>query len=168
MTLLDLSNAEDRGKFNPLPEGTYNVSIKDAILGEVKPGGKLPDGTPQIKIQFEVDPDDIPEDEVEVDDEGNEKVIPYTKSLFSYYHIVTDKSYPNKQVMDNILYGFLKAVGYDVEELKSGAFELDLDDMKGRNCQAVVEVRPYTRDGETIMTNGVKYVKAATEGAGLI
>lgn len=168
MPLLDLSNAEDRGEFKALPEGTYNVHIKDATLGQVKPGGKLPENTPQIRIQFEVDEEDRLEPVTVTDEEGNEKTIPYTTNLFSYYHIVTDKSYPNKQTMDNILYGFLKAVGYDVEDLKSGNFELDMDDLKGRACQAVVSVAPYERDGKVTDSNQVKYVKEAGAGAGLI
>lgn len=167
MPLLDLSKADDSFKFNPLPEGTYNATIVDAIMREVKAGGKLPEGTPQIAVRFEIDEDEIPEPEVTKDENGNEVTTPYTKNVFSNYHIVLDKKYPTKSTMDNILYGFLKAVGYDVEELKSGKFNLEMDDLKGRKCQVHVTVSEPTERYPN-PNNQVKYVKAAGEGAALI
>jgi hypothetical protein len=168
MPLLDLSNADDTFKFNPLPDGTYSAKIKEVSLGEAKKGGKLPEDTAVISVQFEIDEDEIPEAEVEIDDEGNEKTIPYSTRVFSNYNIVKDKSYQHKQTMDNILYGFLKAAGYDVEDLKSGEFELDLDDLPGRKVQVNLVINSYEKDGETRTNNRVKFVKEAGAGAGLI
>jgi hypothetical protein len=162
--LLDLSHADDSAKFNPLPEGTYSAHIVEATMQESKGTGKLPEGTPQIKVRFEVDADDIPE--AEKDEKG--KTIPYSKSVFSYYAI-TPKDYANKETMDNILYGFLKAVGYDIDDLKSGKFKFEPEDLAGRKCQLVLSVRDYTsNDGETRQSNNVRYVKAPGAGAALI
>ena len=63
----------------------------------------------------------------------------------------------NKAVTDGILYGFLKSIGYDPDEVKSGDFELDLDDMKGRSLRVKVGQREYEGD----IQNEVKGTKDA-------
>lgn len=164
---LDLSSASDRSKFHPLPNGQYPVTIKQAVISEAKAGGRLPAGTQVINVQFEVD-EDVMESlpELAKDDPlGNV----YSKTVFKRYNIVKDKKYEHKETSDNILYGFLKSVGYTEEELKSGDFELDLTDLPGRECTAVVEQNSYEdAAGETVHNNNVKYVKAAGSESALV
>lgn len=139
---LNLSSATEGGDFDPLPADTYPARVFAAEMRETKGGGKLPAGTPMINVQFQITGDKY----------NNRRV-------FRSFAIAPD-GYENKDKMDGILYSFLKALGYESEELKSDDFELDLDDLSGRECSVVVGQREY----EGTIQNEVRAVRPAKEG----
>jgi hypothetical protein len=56
---LDFTDVEGAGGFQPLPRGTYLLTVTDWELTEVKnAGGKLPVGTPGIRWEFVVEDGD--------------------------------------------------------------------------------------------------------------
>src|SRR5438132_14033113 len=121
---LDLSGADTKG-FDPVPQGTYDAIIFDVtpIVTE-NPDGKLPLGTPGINVQFAID--------------GG----PYdNRRVFNRYWmppVEYDEEKRNKSL--GMLARFLGAIGYDEADIKSGNFNLDVEDMKGRQCRVSVRV----------------------------
>jgi hypothetical protein len=113
------------------------------------PDAKLPAGTPMLNVQFRIS-------------EGEHE----NRRVFRSYVIAPAKikdpetgrnvNNENKKVTDGILYGFLKAVGFDPDELKSGDFNLDFDELSGRPVRVKVGTREW--NGQT--QNDVKDVKA--------
>jgi hypothetical protein len=143
---LDLSGATE-SSFEAIPSGTYRATVKEVTMKQTKggPEAKLPAGTPMLNVQFR-----IADGEYE------------NRRMFRSYVIAPDKikgkKNENKSVTDGILYGFLKAVGYDPDEVKSGNFQLDVNDMAGRACRIKVGQRTYQDE----IQNEVKDVKPDT------
>jgi hypothetical protein len=146
---LDLSGAQE-SSFEAIPSGTYRATVYEVTQKFTKggPEAALPAGTPMLNVQFRIADGDYE-----------------NRRLFRSYVIAPEKikgkKYENKSVTDGILYGFLKAIGYDPDDIKSGAFQLDFADMAGRACRVKVGQRVY--QGET--QNEVKDVKADTGDA---
>lgn len=153
---LDLSGASE-SNFDVIPSGTYDAVVFDVQQKATKggPTAKLPAGTPMLSVQFKLVGGDVD-----------------NRRVFTNYVIAPEKikdaetgrtvKNENKGTSDGILYGFLKALGYDPDAIKSGQFALDFDDMKGRECRVKVGQREY--QGE--MQNEVKGVKPAGSGEG--
>lgn len=147
---LDLSGATE-SSFEAIPSATYRATVFEATMKATKggPEAKLPAGTPMLNIQFRINDGEFE-----------------NRRLFRSYVIAPAKikkdgksvNNENKGVTDGILYGFLKAIGYDPDAIKSGDFQLDLNDMAGRPCRVKVGQREYK--GET--QNDVKDVKPDT------
>lgn len=154
---LDLSGATE-SKFDALPAAWYRGVIFDVEQKATKggPTAKLPVGTPMLNVQFK-----ITEGEFE------------NRRVFRSYVIAPDKidkkPYEHKATMDGILYSFLKAAGFDPDEIKSGNFTLDFDEMKGRSVRVkLAQVAKKDSSGSVVtdengnpeMANEVKDVKA--------
>lgn len=161
MPTLDLSGAKDRGEADwiALPEGNYRATIDSAEMGATKggEGAKLPEGTPSINVRFRVDDEDMPDDsllpDAHEDENGNEVTPMWSRTVYKGF-VIAPKKYEKKQDLDNILYGFLKAVGFDVEEIKSGKFNLEMDDLPGRGCVLNITQREYKGK----MQNNIRYI----------
>ena len=154
---LDLSGAKE-STFEALPAQWYVADVFDAVMGATKGGGKLPKDTPKIDVQFKIA-------------EGESE----NRRVFASYIIAPDKvdkkPYENKAVMDGILFGFLKAAGFDPEAIRSGSFNLDLDELKGQRVRIKLGLRERKdaqgnvvkdENGNPEMQNEVKGVKAYT------
>lgn len=143
--VLDLSDADTSG-FEPLPSGLYDCVVFEAAWAETKgrEGSKLPAGTPMLKIQFKV-----------IDPEFD------NRRLFTQFVIPPD-SYDKEKAakMKGMLVRFLTALGYDEKKLTSGKFNLNLDDLQGREC-VVVAGQDKDLVDPTQMTNVVKAIKPA-------
>jgi hypothetical protein len=160
---LDLSGADTSG-FPTLPAGTYEAVVAVAEMEETQGGAdaKLPAGTPMLAVEFRVT------EEGEVESHDGSKFEMHDKPVWRRFVIapakVGGKNYEHKAKMDGILYRFLEAVGYDADEIASGEFELDTDDLAGRACRIVVARREY----QGSVSNEVKGVKPAGVASGLI
>lgn len=138
MNTFNFSNVEERD-FSAIPAGKYKANVYEVNETETSNDGKLPAGTPGITVAFKIS---------EGEHEG--------RQVFTNFWFAPD-GHGSKEMMDSILFGFLKAVGYEEKKLRSGTFKLDPDDLEGREC--VVKVTQYTYQDEK--RNGVKYVQSA-------
>jgi hypothetical protein len=161
---LDLGDADTSG-FAPIDPGRYPAEVFKATWDEIKNTsgtGKMPAGTPMLKVQFRITQ--------EIDGSTNRRV-------FSQY-IIPPKSYDKSkaQRMKGMLVNFLVAVGEDEEAVRSKGYEIDTEELTGRECVVVVGKEPKrTRDGDEIEgefnnpVKGVKHIDTWTgerEGAG--
>jgi hypothetical protein len=73
-------------------------------------------------------------------------------------------------MMNGILYRTLLAFGYTKEEMEAGDFDLDYEDLKGRQAIATVSREEYTDPDteEKILQNRVKGLKPAGETSGVL
>lgn len=125
---LDLSQA-DSGGFDALDTGTYPASVFNVEWRATKggPQAKLPKDTPMIAVQFRVSAE------------------PYVnRRVFRQYVIaparLDDGSVnENKSKSDGILAKFLEDIGYPADVVKSGDFQINFEDMAGRECRVSVK-----------------------------
>lgn len=147
MSTLDLSGADLKG-FEPVPAGSYPCRVFEASMGETGGAGKLPEGTPKLMVTFVVT-------------EGE-----YEKRRFWGNYSIPPADYINAPQLKGILVRFLTALGYDQKKLVSGKFNLDVDDIVGKECVVTVKVEPRYGGEEGEMTNTVTGVKAAGSATG--
>lgn len=143
--ILDLSGADTSG-FEAADPGSYNCTVFEVSMTETGGSGKLPAGTPMVKVQFRAT-DDNPD--------GIEN-----RRFFSNFAL-PDPSYENAgKILGNFV-NFLVAVGEDEAKVKKSGFKLEnLPDLQGRECVVRVGREEYPKDsGE--YTNPVKAVKPA-------
>lgn len=131
---LDLSDADLEG-FDAIDAGRYNVELVELTWDAVKnPNGKLPVGTPILKIQAKV-----------VDHEQYEN-----RRLFDQF-TVPPKDYDAKKAatMKGFMARFFMALGYTEEQIKSPEFNPNFEDLQGQAAVAVVGKEPKkTRDAD--------------------
>lgn len=164
MSMLNLSGADTSvPEFEPLAPGSYNAAVLEAKWEETKGGGKLPAGTPMLSIQYKITDERL---------EGKDR-----RAFDRYINApakIDGKAYEHKAKMDGMLVRFLVAIGYDKDEVMGGKFELDVDDLGGRECVVTLGVEKYTSNdideetGENIVKkrNTVKGVKKAGSATG--
>jgi len=151
MGLLNLSDADLSG-FEPLEPGRYNAEVFEMTTDAVKNlsgEGKMPAGTPMVKIQFKLTDESV----------NNRRV-------FVTYVIPPDDYDPGKAAkMKGMIARMFIALGDSEETVRSKKFEPDFDDYIGRECVVVVgKEQKRTRDGEIIdgeYNNPVKGIKPA-------
>lgn len=154
MGVLDLSGADTSG-FDAMPSGRYRCSIFSAEMTETKgsESSKLPAGTPMIKVQWQVhfnvnDPEDAQYE---------------NRRLFSNYSI-PPAGYENEAKLKGMLVRFLVALGYEESEVTGKKFNLDIEDLVGKDADVTVGQKPDYHDPE-VMTNDVKGVRPAGSSA---
>jgi len=142
---LNLSGAKET-TFEPIPSGWYNATIYQVEAIETdNPDGNLPVGTPGINVQFKVDY------------EGQDR------RVFTRYYIAPD-DYDKKDVMDSMMFTFLKSAGIPEDDLRKKSFDLDPEDLQGREIRVKVGVRPANKEKGYDASNEVKAVKPVSEG----
>lgn len=87
--------ASSAGSYEPIPAGSYNATVYEAKLEEVKSGDNA--GKPRLNVQFSIT------------DEGHKN-----RRVFSYVPLYVAKDFWKAQ-------SFFKALGYD---MKAGDFEV--------------------------------------------
>src|SRR6266516_1165524 len=159
MPLLDLTEREDQG---PVPAGKYHAKVEDAEERKTGDKGKLPEGTPMIWMRFSII-EPIGFEPTEVGEDGIEKPV-NTEGRGVFHQIVippqeiNGQPYKNYKMMNGILFRSLLALGYTRDELESGDFDLDYNDLKGRESVLTVGRREYNDPDtdEVIYSNTVK------------
>lgn len=152
MGFLDLSDADTSG-FDPIPPQRYEAEIYGYEHKESGETSKVP-GTPMLNIQFRVT---APE-EFE------------NRRVFRNYMMPGD-DYPEAdkaKKMKGMLVSLFEACGFTQEEIMSGTFEPDLDELVGKKVLISVKVRAAQKDSEGNelypAQNDVSGVKAWEEG----
>lgn len=146
---IDFSNAKE-SHFEPLPRGVYGATVFEATMTETGEGGKLPAGTPRISVQFKI---------TEPEEYANRRV-------FTGY-IIPPADYPKAETMTNMLFTFLRAIGYSDAELKKLKKLPDPDEFAGRECKVRLGTQEYPPNSGEI-NNTVRDVlpKDAAVGVG--
>jgi hypothetical protein len=151
---LDLSGADTTG-FAALDAGRYQAEVFELSWDSVKNSdgtGKMPAGTPMLKVQFKIL-------EPRIDD----KVIDQDRRAFTQY-VIPPKGYDAKKAatMKGMVARFFMAIGFTEEQVKSPKFDPDFEDLKGRPCVVTLNKYLYPDDPETgEWRNSVKGVKPA-------
>ena len=161
---LDLTNADTSGggEFDALPNGDYPATIKKTEMGKTKGGGKLPEGTDQVSVGFEIDEDAIPE--------HPEKGKKYSRWVFARYNL-PDPSYENHDKIMGIFFNMVEATGLFTEEQMRdpGGFMFDHEDLQGQRVIVRLKQRTYTNAAdEPVVTSDVKFVKSIGAPAELV
>lgn len=179
MPLLDLTENESGG-FDAFSSGTYDAVVYEAKMDEIKNSsgtGKLPAGTPMIKVQFKITGG--PGGQFVVD-EGQEPK-PYeaghgedyklfNRRVFRNYIIpprmIDKKPYEHFAMMNGMLVRFLTELGYDETVVTAPDFDLDLAELAGMECRVVISQKSYKAPDSDpneppVIQNEVKGVKRA-------
>ena len=159
---LNLSDADLKG-FDAVEPGRYIAEVFKMSNDAVKNAdgqGKLPAGTPQIKVQFKL------LSTIDGTTEGIEN-----RRVFNTYNIPPD-SYEKAKMMKGMLVRFFTAVGFPEEEVMSKKFDPSYEDIEGTKVVVIVGKEPKKdRSGAVIPdeynnpVKGVKHIDTAGEVA---
>lgn len=148
---LNLSDADLSG-FDPLEPARYNAEVFDIAWDAVKNTdgtGKMPAGTPMLKIQFKIT------------DEPHEN----RRVFVTYVNPPKDYDQSKAAKMRGMIARFFIACGDTEETVRNKNFDPDFEDYKGRPVVVVVGKEPKKdRQGNIIegeFNNPVKGVKPA-------
>jgi hypothetical protein len=159
---LNLADADLKG-FDALEPGRGNAEVFEMKMDAVKNTsgtGKMPAGTPMIKVQFRL---------TENNEEGLEN-----RRLFSQY-IIPPEGYDQKksQMMKGMVARLFIALGDEESTVLSKKFDPDFEDYVGRECVVSWSKKPkQTSDGAIIPdeynnpVTGVKPAGSLTGGNG--
>ena len=156
---LDLSGANTSG-FDALDAGRYDAEVYEMSWDAVKNAdgkGKMPTGTPMLKIQFKV-----------MEPKIDGQVVDQDRRVFTQF-VIPPKDYDEKKAstMKGMVARFFMALGFEEDQVKSGGFDPDFDELKGTPCVVVLSKYLYPDDPETgEWRNQVKGVKPAGTGVG--
>ena len=161
---LNLTGADmSAGDFDPIASGTYPAVITRFEQSFTQGGenAKLPGGTPMFNVGFAIK-------EGATDKEGNPVGGRWVWRNFIVAPAQVDgKPYEHKKRMDGQLARFFTAIGYTEEQVTSGDFSIDADDIVGRECAVVVQKYMNDYKGEwDNKVNGVKPI-SSIESAGI-
>lgn len=164
---LDLSGADLSG-FEALDSGRYNAEVVEVNWDAVKnPGGKTPIGTPILKVKVRV-----------LEPRINDEVIDQERFAWAQYVKPPNDYDPKKKAtMNGFIVRFFVGLGFTEEEIMSGNFDPDFDDLKG-TATVVTLGKEAKKDGtgeviEGEFNNPIKGFKpagsiAATSSSGLL
>jgi hypothetical protein len=153
-SVLDLSGADNSG-FDAVDAGSYNATIYEISQVETSGSGKLPAGTPMVKVQFAAQDEEIA-----------------NRRFFTNFVLPNAEQQPDAQKRNRglgMFVNFLVALGEDEKKLKTKGFDLDaLQDLVGRDCVIRVGKELYKRPGDDDgeWTNPIKSVKPAGSPTG--
>jgi hypothetical protein len=144
---LNLADADLKG-FEAVEPGRYNAEVFAITMDAIKNTsgeGKMPAGTPMMKVQFKLT------------DEGVEN-----RRVFTQYVIPpTDYDAKKAATMKGMIARFFIALGETEEAVRSKKFDPEFDNYVGRPCVVVLSKEEYNGEWQ----NRVKGVKPAGEGA---
>lgn len=143
---LNLADADVSG-FDAIDPGRYNAEVFAITMDAVKNAdgtGKMPAGTPMMKVQFKMTDPDFE-----------------NRRQFTQY-IVPPKGYDKKKsaTMNGMIANFFIALGDKQEDVINSKFDPDFEDYIGRPCVVVLSKEEYPK-GSGEYQNRVKGVKKA-------
>jgi hypothetical protein len=154
---LNLADADLRG-FDAVDAGRYNAEVFSITMDAVKNTsgqGKMPSGTPMMKIQYRL----------LSDASGAAEGINNRRVFQSLVIPPADYDQSKASKMKGMIARLFIALGEPEEKVLNPSFNPDFDDYVGRPCVVVVGKEPKrTAQGDTIpdeFNNPVKGVKAA-------
>ena len=126
MPTLNLTDHDEQQSFDAMPPGKYFAQIFDAEDRETQGGenAKMPGGTPMIFCHFMITGK---VGETEPDDESYEF---YNRRQFRNL-VIPPEDYDEKKrkSMNGMIVALYKALGYKSEDILSGSFEVDTEDL---------------------------------------
>lgn len=152
---LNLGDADLKG-FDPLDPGRYDAEVFEIKWDATKnPDGKLPVGSPLMKIQFKV-----------LNPMIDGVVIDQDRRVFTQYAVPPLDYDPKKRsVMTGMIARFFIALGLDEKKVVSAKFDPDFDELKGTPCTVTLGKKEYPV-GSGEYQNEVKKVSKAGEAVG--
>lgn len=159
---LDLGDADTSG-IEAIDAGRYPAVLDDLQMDTVKNTsgrGSLEAGTPMIKARFRITQ--------EINGSTNRKV-------FNNYYPILPKGYDKTKAarLKGMFVNFLVALGEDEDAVRAKGYELDRDELIGRECVVTVgKEQKQTWDGEKLVpmegefNNPVKGVKPISSWTG--
>jgi len=160
---LNLAGADLKG-FDAVDSGRYNAEIFEMKMDAVKNTsgtGKMPAGTPMVKVQFRL----------LSDSEGNPEGI-LNRRVFSTY-VIPPKGYDEAKgsKLKGMLARLFIALGDPEEKVLNPKFNPDFDDYKGRPCVVSVGKEPKRDSQGNVIpdefNNPVRGVKPAGSLSGV-
>src|SRR3954451_20733579 len=129
---LDLSDANMEG-FDPLDPGSYNAEIIKVDMDAVKnPGGKMPIGTPIIKVQYRV-----------LEPKIAGEVIDQDRRVFGQFVIPpSDYDAKKRATMTGMIGRFFVAMGYEEEAVTAPGFNPDFEALESQPCVITIGKEP--------------------------
>ena len=126
MPTLNLTDFDEQQSFEAMPPGKYFSIIFDEEDRATQGGenAKMPAGTPMIFLHFQIT-GKVGETEVE-----DEEYQYYNRRQFRNL-VVPPEDYDEKKrkSMNGMIVALYKAVGYTTEQITSGSFEVDTEDL---------------------------------------
>jgi hypothetical protein len=132
---LNLTDYDEQQTFEAMPPGKYFADIFDAEDRETQGGenAKMPEGTPMIFVHFMLT------GKVGEVEQGEDS--PYYNRRVFRNLVVPPADYDEKKrkSMNGMIVALYKAVGYSQEEITSGSFEVETEDLVEKKL--VVQLR---------------------------
>jgi hypothetical protein len=155
---LNLAGADISGQgFEAVESGPYHCKVRKVeVKHTTGDSGSLPKGTPYLNVQFQV-----------VEGENHEKRVFFGKYFMAPAKI-DGKPYEHKQMMDAMLGGFFKALGYDEEEITAKGFDPDADELEGKELTVIVGQQQKYNAEPGVMDNIVKGVRPLGAGSAAV
>jgi hypothetical protein len=159
---LNLQDADLKG-FEALDPGRYNAEVFEVTMDAVKNTsgtGKMPAGTPMMKVQYKLLSNAA----------GETQGIENRRAWQTF--VIPPESYDERkaQNMKGMIARFFIALGTPEEEVLSGSFDPDFEDLKGLPCVVILGREPKKDMNGNIVegefNNPVKGVKKAGSIAG--
>lgn len=149
---LNLVDADEQS-FDPVPTGRYNVEIHsiEPVKIAADSEGKLPPNTPGMNVRFRI-----------LDEETADGTRVENRAVFRRYYFAPE-GYEKKKAMDGMLVRFLKAVGEEEDVLKSGKYELEPEELVGRECVVQVTIRGDFNDVKNVYPAGTDIQPGAAQ-----
>jgi hypothetical protein len=154
---LNLADADLKG-FDALDPGRYNAEVFEMKMDAVKNTsgtGKMPAGTPMVKIQFRLTSDA----------NGNEQGILNRRAFVTY--VIPPKDYDKAKAakLKGMLARFFIALGDSEDAVLGKGFDPDFEDYVGKECVVILGREPKKDMGGNVIegeyNNPVKGVKPA-------
>jgi hypothetical protein len=161
---LNLSDADtSEPRFEALPPGRYNAEVFEItpdVVKNLSGTGKMPAGTPMIKVQYRL----------LSDARGETKGINNRRVWQTFVIPPADYDEQKAQNMRSMLARFFIALGTPEETVLSAGFDPDFEDYKGLPCVVIVSREPKRDMDRNIVegefNNPVKGIKKAGSIAG--
>jgi hypothetical protein len=138
---LNLGDADTSwdGEYEAIPKGRYAATVKKVEWDQVKNAnglGKMPTGTPMLKVQFSLIAD------------------PYHNRVVFAQYLIPPSDYDKERAskMKGMLVNFLIATGEEEKSVRGKNYEIPTDDLVGR--EVVVGVSRYPKKIDGVVQQG--------------
>lgn len=147
---LNLTDFDEPTSYDAVQPGKYFVTVEDAEDRETQGGenAKMPEGTPLIWVHFKVT------GKVGEEEQGEDESPFYNRRFFRNL-VVPPEDYDSKKrkQMNGMLVSLYRACGWTMEEITSGTFNVEAQDLIERKL--IVQVnRRARKDPETKKPTG--------------
>lgn len=146
---LNLTDFDEPTGYDPVPPGKYFATVEDAEDRETQggEGKKMPEGTPMVWLHFKITG--------KVGEEEQGEGTPYYNKRAFRQLVVPPADYdPTKRKqMNGMLVSMYRGLGWTMDEITSGEFNIEAQDLIERSC--IIQVnRRARKDADTKQPTG--------------